>query len=63
MKPPWDEAPKWANYLSMESSGEWYWFEFKPVRSKHRVWHLDKGCPLHAGPVYGWESTLEERPK
>ena len=36
-KPSWDDAPKWANWLTMDSSGEWSWFAEPPILS-HGEW-------------------------
>lgn len=30
MKPDWKDAPEWANWLAMDSSGKWYWWEYEP---------------------------------
>lgn len=30
-KPSWDDAPEWANFLAMDDSSEWYWFEREPA--------------------------------
>lgn len=30
-KPDWKDAPKWANWVALNASGEWAWFEFEPV--------------------------------
>lgn len=30
MKPNWKDAPKWANWLAMDRSGRWVWFEKEP---------------------------------
>lgn len=30
MKPDWKDAPEWANWLAMDMSGRWFWWEFKP---------------------------------
>jgi len=39
MKPSWDDAPEWANYLAMDYDGEWFWFEFEPkLNSSGKVW-------------------------
>ena len=29
MKPSWDDAPEWAEWLAMDHAG-WAWFEFRP---------------------------------
>lgn len=30
MKPSWDDAPDWANWLAMDPDGLWYWFAIEP---------------------------------
>jgi hypothetical protein len=40
--PPWHFAPHWANYLAMDASGLWVWFEYKPVKKKTH-WDGRKG--------------------
>lgn len=30
MKPNWQDAPAWANYLAMDQTGEWWWYEGRP---------------------------------
>ena len=29
-KPNWCDAPDFAEYLAMDSDGEWYWYEVEP---------------------------------
>jgi len=31
MKPSWNDAPEWANYLAMDSDGSWWWLNNKPL--------------------------------
>lgn len=33
MKPKWEDAPDWAEWLARDSDrfGEWVWFKFQPV--------------------------------
>lgn len=33
MKPNWNNAPAWANYVALDDDGWWHWFEQKPVWS------------------------------
>ncbi len=28
--PSFDNAPEWANFVAMDSSGDWYWYEKEP---------------------------------
>ena len=30
MKPSWDDAPEWANWLAMDKDGCWWWYEKEP---------------------------------
>lgn len=37
-KPTWGDAPDWANYLAMDSSGQWNWFENQPYFELGEWW-------------------------
>lgn len=64
MKPDWSEAPKWANYLAMDESGVWFWYEYEPSSDEADEWLLGKGKHLQAGyDIRKWRDTLEVRPK
>lgn len=61
MKPSWDDAPEWANYLAMDADGKWYWFELRPVMCASTY---DWGGRF-ANAGYSdtkWSNTLEQRP-
>lgn len=61
IKPTWNEAPGWANYLAMDDNGEWYWYQNEPYYSKlDGIWRVDSGLYLLATPTNG---TLEKRPE
>lgn len=30
MRTNWEDAPEWAEFLAMDSDGNWYWHEFRP---------------------------------
>lgn len=30
MKPSWDDAPEWAQWLAMDDDGVWFWYEDRP---------------------------------
>ena len=62
MKPSWDTAPSWANYLAMDEDGEWRWFEYEPY-STTSFWALRKGRSMSASEAINWDESLEERPK
>ena len=37
------ETPSWANYIAMDPSGEWYFYERMPVKSYLTgIWDLDR---------------------
>lgn len=59
-KPSWGDAPEWANYLSMDADGKWFWYEEKPFySSSDDRWHIDSGRYERAVESNG---TLEKRP-
>lgn len=64
IKPSWEDAPEWANWLAMDSNGEWHWYEGKPATGK-REWLANKD-KWYVQPAksksYQWRDTLEERP-
>ena len=31
MKPSWDFAPEWANYMAKDVDDVWWWYEDKPI--------------------------------
>lgn len=69
VRPSWDEAPTWAQWLAQDSNGEWFWFEFEPSPVEQRppevnFWLLEHGNFQRARvtPVYeDWNLTLEKR--
>lgn len=64
-KPNWDSAPYWANYLAMDESGRWMWYEGYPEfdRAEGR-WNCDHGRLEEAfAPRVDPLHTLEERPE
>lgn len=69
MKPSWDEAPSWAQWLAMDNDGYWLWYENKPCW-KHSLgeWERRNYAGHHAiaqrppEPRFEGEETLEKRP-
>jgi hypothetical protein len=66
MKPSWDHAPEWANYLAMDSDGCWYWYEKPPVFVPATGWW---SCSSSGGrydvaldPPNAAADSLESRP-
>jgi hypothetical protein len=69
MKPSWDEAPEWANYLAQDYNGEWYWYNAKPTYNPYLThWFLTypyggtKRQLYVPDPNPNWKDTLEEKP-
>lgn len=61
MKPNWDDAPEWANYVAMDEDGEWFWFENEP-KVQMRGWWAEGRYRLACFALENWEETLEKRP-
>ncbi len=60
MKPSWDDAPEWAQWLAMDESGRWFWYDKMPVR-KGEYW-LNYGNMEEALPNTSlWDKSLEKR--
>jgi hypothetical protein len=62
MKPKWEDAPYWANYLTMDEDGEWAWHEFTPSWRWGGSWTSD-GRSSYAGHNPSWTDSLEKRPE
>lgn len=65
MKPDWNLAPEWANYLAQDGDGAWWWYENRPKVSKFGpYWTEPRGkFELAAGATYNsWNNSLEVRP-
>lgn len=64
-KPSWKDAPEWANYLAMNSSHIWQWFESKPyVDDYEGIWELNDWntkVEVAQTPDVDWKETLEKR--
>lgn len=60
MKPSWNDAPPWAKWLAMDSSGKWYWYEREPDVG-YEIWAYG-GQYQEAGDGKTWTDTLEPRP-
>ena len=63
MKPSWDDAPEWAQWLAKDDDGKWFWYENKPVRVDGG-WIVDYENPgrikcAHEGSEHNY---LESRP-
>lgn len=59
MKPNWEAAPAWANWLAMDDDGEWFWYQIKPKYSaSNGYWHSKGRCTQAVAA----EKSLEKRP-
>jgi hypothetical protein len=61
MKPSWENAPSWANYLAMDEDGQWTWYEKSPKEFHGRVWGSWEGR-YEPCKIDSWHKTLESRP-
>jgi hypothetical protein len=65
MKPSWDNAPAWANYLAQDDSGHWCWYEITPVWvQEDRMWQNQSGSRWDWADEHlvSGANTLERRP-
>lgn len=64
LKPSWDDAPEWANYLAVDSCGDWFWYEFEPTNDyAGGYWFGTVGRSWMAKELDVVEKSLESRPK
>ena len=65
MKPNWEDAPEWANWLAMDADGEWYWFEEEP-EIEGDGWDLYKSMQQNRHELASagrcWTQSLERKP-
>jgi len=64
MKPSWDDAPEWANWLAQDEDGSWWWYEDKPKLNLDIWWGCDRMMPVFGKKEFtpNWRETLEQRP-
>lgn len=72
MKPSWNDAPEWAQWLAQDVSGHWYWYKLEPLPS-YGEWSIISrfapkpqckiACDMSNPFNPDWQSTLEMRPK
>lgn len=59
IKPEWSNAPEWANYMAMDQSGKWFWFENEPkLDEAEGIWRPNMGKNT---PALHWTETTERR--
>ncbi len=61
MKPSWNNAPDWANYLAQDDDGNWHWYESEPNWSEADAEWLTFG-KYELAPVKIGNGTMERRP-
>jgi hypothetical protein len=65
MKPHFEDAPEWANYMAMDADGTWWWFQAAPrLDEEESIWGTSGGQSGVAMVQHeDWKETLEARPK
>ncbi|KOR44994.1 hypothetical protein ADT27_13445 [Xanthomonas oryzae] len=58
MKPDWENAPSWANYLAISRCGAWAWYECCP-QYEAGEWHALSGTRWH---IAIWIDSSEDIP-
>lgn len=64
MKPSWENAPYWANYLARDKNGNWYWYENEPIGfNSDDEWICGDGrAEIARNESHtDWKQTLEQR--
>lgn len=66
LTPEWADAPEWANWAAMDSTGLMAWYEFKPVLNKKcDYWQERPGPNPGKSDTVGvkyWKPSLTKRP-
>lgn len=63
-KPGWEVAPEWANWLAQDKSGEWWFYEEKPIPQSFSFGNNFMKERVAFGKILGdWRNTLEKRPE
>jgi hypothetical protein len=58
MKPSWESAPDWAQWLAQNEDGSWQWFENPPQAS----WSAEGRAEEAIGTLEYWIAYRESRP-
>lgn len=64
MRVPWEEFPKWAHWVAMDSSNEWWWYQNEP-QLDGLDWCVksgDLGLFCFA-PHADWKTSKQRRPE
>lgn len=62
MKPSWDDAPSWAQWLAMDKDGDWFWYEKEPDKFNRGWFEWDGGRCEQAFFNFNWSKSKERRP-
>lgn len=69
MKPSWKHAPEWAQWLAKGATGDWCWYETKPVLGRFGwlttdrwEYEYDEETERAGYDRSPWKESLEERP-
>jgi len=64
MKPSWDDAPEWAQWLAMDSDGTWYWYDSAPLieYASDNLWTPTGARYEEAYIPIEWRNSSECRP-
>lgn len=64
-KPDWKDAPEWASWLAMETSGGWFWVQSKPTFRNGFLYDWDRAMSASKSepdPSATMQTILEPRP-
>lgn len=64
LKPNWDDAPEFANWLAQDKDGMWNWYESEPKLGGEN-WYTKTGVLSESALIDfdDWQQTLEQRPQ
>lgn len=61
IRPEWNTAPRWANFVAMDSSGAWYWYSERPVLDASLGMWCAGGHNTEAVKFQSWQESLSVR--
>ena len=62
MKPSWNDAPEWAQYLAADKDGAWYWYEREPIACDV-AFIPEIFTDVDYAPLLNWQDSVESRPE
>lgn len=63
MKPSWNDAPEWAQWLAKDADEMWYWHEKQPYKSYERGEWKSAGRSKMIEDGIDWWNSCEARPE